>query len=100
MIVGILKEIKVDQEQVREHRLRNHPEGRRQPAAADPMSEVAGRMAIQQGAKYLEMAQGGHGVLLGGVPGVNPGTVVVISGGVVGVNAAKMAWGPRSTCWT
>ena len=57
-------------------------------------------MAIQQGAKYLEMAQGGHGVLLGGVPGVNPGTVVVISGGVVGVNAAKMAWGPRSTCWT
>ena len=53
-----------------------------------PMSEVAGRMAIQQGAKYLEMAQGGHGVLLGGVPGVDPGTVVVIGGGVVGVNAA------------
>ena len=49
-----------------------------------PMSEVAGRMAIQQGAKYLEMAQGGHGVLLGGVPGVDPGTVVVIGGGVVG----------------
>ena len=59
-----------------------------------PMSEVAGRMAIQQGAKYLEMAQGGHGVLLGGVPGVDPGTVVVIGGGVVGVNAAKMACGP------
>ena len=58
-----------------------------------PMSEVAGRMAIQQGAKYLEMAQGGHGVLLGGVPGVDPGTVVVIGGGVVGVNAAKMACG-------
>jgi alanine dehydrogenase len=57
------------------------------------MSEVAGRMAIQQGAKYLEMAQGGHGVLLGGVPGVEPGTVVVIGGGVVGVNAAKMACG-------
>jgi alanine dehydrogenase len=58
-----------------------------------PMSEVAGRMATQQGAKYLEMAQGGHGVLLGGVPGVDPGTVVIIGGGVVGVNAAKMACG-------
>lgn len=58
-----------------------------------PMSEVAGRMAIQQGAKYLEMAQGGHGVLLGGVPGVDPGNVVVIGGGVVGINAAKMACG-------
>ncbi|EKD37350.1 MAG: hypothetical protein ACD_75C01161G0001, partial [uncultured bacterium] len=52
-----------------------------------PMSEVAGRMATQQGAKYLEMAQGGHGVLLGGVPGVDPGTVVVIGGGVVGTHA-------------
>ena len=58
-----------------------------------PMSEVAGRMATQQGAKYLEMAQGGDGVLLGGVPGVDPGTVVVIGGGVVGTNAAKMACG-------
>jgi alanine dehydrogenase len=58
-----------------------------------PMSEVAGRMAIQQGAKYLEKAQGGHGVLLGGVPGVDPGNVVVIGGGVVGINAAKMACG-------
>jgi alanine dehydrogenase len=58
-----------------------------------PMSEVAGRMAIQQGAKYLEMAQGGHGVLLGGVPGVDPGNVVVIGGGIVGINAAKMACG-------
>jgi alanine dehydrogenase len=58
-----------------------------------PMSEVAGRMATQQGAKYLEMAQGGLGVLLGGVPGVDPGTVVVIGGGVVGPNAAKMACG-------
>jgi alanine dehydrogenase len=57
------------------------------------MSEVAGRMAIQQGAKYLEMAQGGHGVLLGGVPGVDPGMVVIIGGGVVGTNAAKMACG-------
>ncbi len=58
-----------------------------------PMSEVAGRMAVQEGAKYLEMAFGGHGVLLGGVPGVEPGTVVVLGGGVVGMNAAKMACG-------
>ncbi len=58
-----------------------------------PMSEVAGRMAIQQGAKYLEMAQGGHGVLLGGVPGVDPGTVIIVGGGIVGINAAKMACG-------
>jgi alanine dehydrogenase len=58
-----------------------------------PMSEVAGRMAIQQGAKYLEMSKGGEGVLLGGVPGVDPGTVVIIGGGVVGTNAAKMACG-------
>jgi len=58
-----------------------------------PMSEVAGRMSIQQGAKYLEMAQGGRGILLGGVPGVDPGTVMVIGGGVVGINAAKMACG-------
>jgi alanine dehydrogenase len=58
-----------------------------------PMSEVAGRMAIQQGAKYLEMAQGGDGVLLGGVPGVDPATVLIIGGGVVGINAAKMACG-------
>jgi alanine dehydrogenase len=50
-------------------------------------------MATQQGAKYLELAQGGHGVLLGGVPGVDPGTVVVLGGGVVGINAAKMACG-------
>jgi len=58
-----------------------------------PMSEVAGPMAIQEGAKYLEMAQGGHGVLLGGVPGVDPATVVILGGGVVGGNAAKMASG-------
>ncbi|MFH0994004.1 MAG: alanine dehydrogenase [Pseudomonadota bacterium] len=58
-----------------------------------PMSEVAGRMAIQEGAKYLEIAQGGRGVLLGGVPGVDPGNVVVIGGGIVGINAAKMACG-------
>lgn len=58
-----------------------------------PMSEVAGDMAIQEAAKYLEMAQGGHGVLLGGVPGVDPATVVILGGGVVGINAAKLACG-------
>jgi alanine dehydrogenase len=58
-----------------------------------PMSEVAGRMAIQQGAKYLEMVHGGEGVLLGGVPGVDPGTVVIIGGGVVGTQAAWVACG-------
>ena len=58
-----------------------------------PMSEVAGRMAAQEAAKYLEMPQGGLGVLMGGVTGVEPATVVVIGGGVVGVNAAKMACG-------
>lgn len=58
-----------------------------------PMSEVAGRMATQQGAKFLEMVHGGHGILLGGVPGVETGTVVVIGGGVVGTQAAKMACG-------
>jgi len=58
-----------------------------------PMSEVAGRMSIQEGARYLEMSRGGEGVLLGGVPGVDPGTVLVIGGGIVGTNAAKMACG-------
>jgi alanine dehydrogenase len=58
-----------------------------------PMSEVAGRMAIQEGAKYLEKTYGGKGVLLSGVPGVNSGTVVMIGGGIVGTNAAKMACG-------
>ncbi len=58
-----------------------------------PMSEVAGRMAVQQGAKYLEKIFGGRGVLLGGVPGVAPAKVVILGGGVVGVNAAKMAAG-------
>jgi len=58
-----------------------------------PMSEVAGRMAIQAGAHALEKAQGGMGQLLGGVPGVTPGKVVVIGGGVVGINAARMAMG-------
>lgn len=58
-----------------------------------PMSEVAGRMATQIGAHFLEKAQGGRGVLLGGVPGVAPGEVVIIGGGVVGTNAAKIAMG-------
>jgi alanine dehydrogenase len=58
-----------------------------------PMSEIAGPMAIQQGAKSLEMAQSGHGILLGGVPGVDPGMVVILGGGVVGINAAKTACG-------
>ena len=58
-----------------------------------PMSEIAGRLAVQQGAVFLEMTHGGRGVLLGGVPGVNPGTVVVIGGGTAGVNAARMACG-------
>ncbi len=58
-----------------------------------PMSEVAGRMAIQEGAKYLEMVYGGAGILLGGVPGVEPATVVILGAGIVGTNAAKMACG-------
>lgn len=58
-----------------------------------PMSEVAGRMSIQQGAKYLEKPKKGRGVLLGGVPGVQPGKVVILGGGVVGTQAAKMASG-------
>jgi alanine dehydrogenase len=58
-----------------------------------PMSEVAGRMAIQAGAHSLEKAQGGNGMLLGGVPGVEPAKVLVIGGGVVGINAARMAMG-------
>ena len=58
-----------------------------------PMSEVAGRMAVQVGAQYLERPNGGRGILLGGIPGVAPAKVVVIGGGVVGHNAAKMACG-------
>ena len=58
-----------------------------------PMSEVAGRMAVQQGAKYLEKPIKGRGVLLGGVPGVPPGKVLVLGAGVVGIQAAKMAAG-------
>ena len=58
-----------------------------------PMSEVAGRMAVQAGAHNLEKTQGGNGMLLGGVPGVEPAKVLVIGGGVVGINAARMAMG-------
>ena len=58
-----------------------------------PMSEIAGRMSIQEGAKYLEAPEGGRGVLLAGAPGVEPGTVVILGGGVVGKNAAKVAVG-------
>ncbi|EGL82484.1 alanine dehydrogenase [Caldalkalibacillus thermarum TA2.A1] len=58
-----------------------------------PMSEVAGRMAVQVGTQFLEKPRGGKGILIGGVPGVSPGRVVIIGGGVVGTNAAKMAMG-------
>src|SRR5947209_12436084 len=58
-----------------------------------PMSEVAGRMSVQVGASYLEKEKGGRGILLGGVPGVPPANVVIIGGGIVGTNAAKMALG-------
>jgi alanine dehydrogenase len=58
-----------------------------------PMSEIAGRVAIHEGAKYLEMHQGGSGILLGGVPGVEPATVLILGGGTAGLNAAKMASG-------
>jgi len=58
-----------------------------------PMSEVAGRMAIQIGAQFLEKPHGGRGILLGGVPGVTPAKVTIVGGGIVGINAAKMAIG-------
>lgn len=58
-----------------------------------PMSEVAGRMSVQEGARYLEKPQGGKGILLGGVPGVKPAKVLILGGGVVGCNAALMAAG-------
>lgn len=61
-----------------------------------PMSEVAGRMAIQAGARALEKSQGGAGILLGGVPGVAPARVVILGGGVVGASAARMALGLRA----
>src|SRR5205085_5227630 len=64
-----------------------------------PMSEVAGRMAVQAGASYLEKAHGGKGILLGGVPGVDPGKVVVLGGGVVGTHAIHIALGMGADVW-
>lgn len=58
-----------------------------------PMSEVAGRMSIQEGARFLEKPQGGKGILLGGVPGVKPAKILILGGGIVGINAAFMAAG-------
>lgn len=66
---------------------------RRRLTLLTPMSEVAGRMSIQEGAKYLERPQMGRGILLGGVPGVPPAHITVLGGGVVGANAAKIAAG-------
>ena len=74
-------------------RLRDHRGEGRQPAAADAMSEVAGRMSVQIGAQYLEAQNGGRGMLLSGIPGVAPANVVILGGGVVGTNAAKIALG-------
>lgn len=68
-------------------------DSRGQHPVLTPMSEVAGRMSIQEGAKYLEKPMHGRGILLGGVPGVEPAEVVIIGGGVVGTNAAKVAAG-------
>ena len=64
-----------------------------------PMSEVAGRMSVQEGARFLEKPQGGKGILLGGVPGVKPAKVLVLGGGVVGTNAALMAAGLGADVW-
>lgn len=69
------------------------PHGRPTLPLLTPMSEIAGKMATQEGAKYLERPQGGRGILLGGVPGVEPGKVLILGGGVVGTCAAKVAAG-------
>ena len=71
-------------------------DGRGRLPLLTPMSEVAGRMSIQEGAKYLEGPQMGRGILLGGVPGVEPAHVTILGGGVVGCNAAKIAAGCRA----
>jgi len=78
------------------HRLRDRDGAGRLAAVADPMSEVAGRMAVQVGANCLQKANGGFGVLLGGVPGVAPAKVVVLGGGVSGTHAVEMAVGLRA----
>src|SRR4029077_4881150 len=67
--------------------------GSRRLPCLTPMSEVAGKMSIQEGAKYLERPMMGRGILLGGVPGVAPANVVILGAGVVGTNAAKVAAG-------
>ena len=69
------------------------PNGSRTFPLLTPMSEVAGKMSVQEGAKFLERPQGGRGILLGGVPGVSPAKVVVLGGGIVGTCAARMAAG-------
>lgn len=69
------------------------PQGRPTLPLLTPMSEVAGKMSVQEGAKYLERPQGGRGILLGGVTGTPPANVLVLGGGVVGINAARMAAG-------
>lgn len=69
------------------------PGGRTTLPLLTPMSEVAGKLSIQEGAKFLERPQEGRGILLGGVPGVEPGDVLILGGGVVGSNAARMAAG-------
>jgi alanine dehydrogenase len=69
------------------------PHGRMTLPLLTPMSEVAGKMSVQEGAKYLERPQGGRGILLGGVTGTPPANVLVLGGGVVGINAARMAAG-------
>ncbi len=69
------------------------PYGRPTLPLLTPMSEVAGKMSVQEGAKYLERPQGGRGILLGGVTGTPPANVLVLGGGVVGINAARMAAG-------
>src|SRR5665213_3009919 len=81
---------------VRGHRLEDRAAGGRLMALLTPMSEVAGRMAVQVGAQYLQKATGGRGVLLGGVAGVAPAKVVVIGAGVAGTNVVEMAHGLRA----
>ena len=80
------------------HRLRNGDVSDGAPLLA-PMSEVAGRMAVQAGAYYLEKPHGGLGMLLGGVPGVDPAKVVILGGGVVGSHACHIALGMGAEVW-
>src|SRR5947209_8331385 len=101
MKIGVPKEIKTNEKLTKAHRdsgavcvaYETVELSSRELPLLTPMSEVAGRMAVQEGAKYLEKLYGGRGVLLGGVPGVMPAKVVILGGGIVGINAAKMAAG-------